>query len=53
MQTIDTKLQLQVCKKKYKLIYFLQILKRFNISVDLTLAKYKILVKLNIRISKI
>ena len=40
-------------KKKFELIYFSQTLKRFDISVDITLIKYKIIVKSNIKILRI
>jgi len=53
MRAIDTKLRIQVRKKKKKLINFSRTLKRFNISVDITLAKHKIIVKSNIKILKI
>jgi len=53
MRTMSTKSQVQVREKKYKLIYFLRILKKFNISVNITLIEHKIIVKLNNKILKI
>ncbi len=43
MRAINTKLQVQICEKK--IIYFSQTLKKFNISVNITLIKYKIIFK--------
>jgi len=40
-------------KKKYKLIYFLRISKKFNISVNITLIKYKRFIKFNIKVLEI
>ena len=53
MRAIDTKLRIQVRKKKKKLINFSRTLKRFNISVDITFARHKIIIKSNIRILRI
>jgi hypothetical protein len=53
MWAINTKLQIQVREKEKKLIYFSLTLKRFSISVNITLTRYKIIVKSNIRILRI
>jgi len=53
MWAINTKLQIQVREKEKKLIYFSLTLKRFCISVNITLTRYKIIVKSNIRILRI
>jgi len=45
--------EFKFAKKKHKLIYFLRTLKRFDINVNITLTKYKIIIKSNIRILKI
>jgi len=40
-------------KKKHKLIYFSQTLKRFDISVNITLTKHKIIIISNIKVLRI
>jgi hypothetical protein len=47
------KYKLKFAKQKYKLIYFTRILRKYNIIANITLAKYNIKIKENIKVLRV
>ncbi len=47
------KYKLKFAKQKYKLIYFIRILRKYNIIANITLAKYYIKIKENIKVLRV
>jgi len=53
MRTMSAKYELKFAKRKYELIHFIRISRKYNIIVDVTLARYYVEIKENIKILKI
>ncbi len=47
------KYKLKFAKQKYRLIYFTRILRKYNIIASITLAKYNIKIKENIKVLRV